>query len=237
MDEIRKKAKKDYMSGMKYQEICDKYDLSMNTLKSWVKRHGWSAEKKRRNQKGAHKRKRGAPLNNRNAVGNKGGAAPKGNKNAEKHGFFSKYLPEETLAILQEIQEKDPLDMLWDNITIQYTAIIRAQKLMYVRDQDDKTIERVGYKTGKIKGEDWEVQQAWDKHATFLKAQSRAMSELRNMIRQYDELLKGGLATEEQKARIAKLKAEASKMEADSAVKSPPVINIVDAWAGKDKDS
>lgn len=86
MDEIRKKAKQDYMAGMKYKDICDKYTISMNTLKSWVKRYNWSEERKKKNKKGAHKKKRGAPLNNRNAVGNSGGAAPKGNLNAIKHG-------------------------------------------------------------------------------------------------------------------------------------------------------
>jgi len=225
LDDVRAKAKQDYMSGMKYQDICSKYNLSINTLKSWVKRHGWSAEKKRRNEKGAHKKKRGAPLNNRNAVGNKGGAAPKGNKNAETHGFFSKYLPEETFDIMREIQEKDPLDLLWENIVIQYTAIIRAQRIMYVKDQDDKTVERVGHRSGKVRGEEWEVQQAWDKQANFLQAQSRAMKTLESMIRQYNELLKSSLATEEQQLRIKKMEAEIKKISDDGG--SQTIVNII----------
>lgn len=217
MDVVREKAKKDYMAGLKYKDICQKYDLSMNTLKSWVKRYNWADERKNKGKKGAHKKKRGAPKGNKNAVGNRGGpGGPPGNKKAEKHGFFSKYLPEETLNILQEINEKDPLDILWENITIQYAAIVRAQKIMYVRDREDKTIEKVGYRKGKVVGEEWEVQQAWDKQATFLKAQSRAMSELRNMIAKYDEMLRSCLATEEQKLRIEKLKAEISSIKGDS---------------------
>ena len=107
----------------------------------------------------------------------------------------------------------DPLDILWDNITLQYTAIIRAQKLMYVRDQEDKTTTKIGEGYSDTGGsEKWEVQQAWDKHATFLQAQSRAMKTLESMIRQYDELLhkNWGLATEEQKARIEVMKAKAN---------------------------
>ncbi len=88
MDEIRKKAKEDYMKGMKYKDICDKYNLSMNTLKSWAKRYNWSEERKNLNKKGAHKNKRGAPKGNKNAEGNPGGAAPKGNLNAIKHGAY-----------------------------------------------------------------------------------------------------------------------------------------------------
>ncbi|MGN9164951.1 phage terminase small subunit [Tissierellaceae bacterium HCP3S3_D8] len=89
MDEIRIKAKQDYMEGMKYKDICDKYDISMNTLKSWVKRYNWSDERKELNKKGAHKNKRGAPKGNKNAEGNPGGdGPPKGNLNAIKHGAY-----------------------------------------------------------------------------------------------------------------------------------------------------
>ena len=201
------------MKGMKYKDICEKHSLSINTLKSWIKRYGWADERKNQAKKGAHKRKRGAPKGNKNAVGNNGGAPPR-NKNAEKHGFFSKYLPEETMNIIQEINEKDPLDILWENIQIQYAAIIRAQRIMFVEDRNDKTVEKVEERRGKIKGERWEVQQAWDKQANLLQAQSRAMAELRNMIRQYDELLSANraLATEEQKMRIEKLRADINRI-------------------------
>ncbi|MEF9919169.1 MAG: hypothetical protein RR790_07905, partial [Eubacterium sp.] len=56
--------------------------------------------------------------------------------------------------------------------------------------------------------EKWEVQQAWDKQASFLKAQSQAMRTLQNLIKQYEDMLKSDMATEEQRARIDKIKAE-----------------------------
>jgi uncharacterized protein YjcR len=144
--------------------------------------------------------------------GNKNATGPPGNKNAERYGFFAKWLPEETQQIMGAIQSADPLDLLWDNIQLQYTAIIRAQKLMYVKNQQDKTTEKVMEGTGSIDSEKWEVQQAWDKHATFLQAQSRAMKTLESMIKQYDELLHKNwdMATEEQRTRIAVLKAKAN---------------------------
>lgn len=52
------------------------------------KRYNWADERKRRNRKGAHKNKRGAPKGNKNEEGNPGGAAPKGNHNAIKHGAY-----------------------------------------------------------------------------------------------------------------------------------------------------
>ncbi|MDR7856316.1 hypothetical protein [Tissierella sp.] len=85
MDDIRKNAKQDYFEGMKYQDICDKYNISINTLKSWIKRYAWSEEKKDHNKKGAPKKKKGAPLNNENA---KGHGAPPGNINSVKHGAY-----------------------------------------------------------------------------------------------------------------------------------------------------
>lgn len=153
--------------------------------------------------------KNGAMANGRCRMhGGKSTGAPKKNDNAKKHGFFQKHMPKEAYDIMNEIFEKDPLDMLWENIVIQYTAIIRAQRIMYVRDKEDTTITKVGEKSGMTMEERWEVQHAWDKQANFLQAQSRAMGTLQSMIKQYDELLKTELATDEQKARIAVLKAK-----------------------------
>lgn len=196
----------DYKNGLKRKEIAEKYNVSINTVKSWKTRHWNNMDAKK---DAPPKKKRGAPAKNKNALGN---GPPKANKNAEKHGFFSKWLPEETLEIMHEIEEKGPIDLLWDNIMLQYSAIIRAQKLMYVKDRHDKTITKIEEKSGNVIGERWEVQHAWDKHANFISAQSRAMKTLESMIKQYEEMLHRDwdLASEEQKARIANLKARIS---------------------------
>ncbi len=115
MDEIRKKVKQDYMEGMKYKDICDKYNISMNTLKSWVKRYNWSEERKSKSKKGAHKNKRGAPKGNKNAVGNSGGnGPPKGNLNAIKHGayqsLYADMLNTEDKIIFNMIQPSTNID-------------------------------------------------------------------------------------------------------------------------------
>lgn len=198
-------VKSDYLSGMKIKEIADKYNVSLNTLKSWIKRYKWSEEKK----KGAPlPKKQGAPLGNKNAVG---AGAPVRNNNAEKYGFFSKYLPDETKEIFDAISQANPLDLLWHQIQIAYAAIIRAQKIAYVKNHEDKTVEKIEDKTGNVIGEKWEVQQAWDKQNEFLKAQARAQGELRSLIKQYDEMLHKDweLASEEQKIRIKVIKMKA----------------------------
>lgn len=205
MVDIKELAKKDYMKGVKQKEICEKYNIKNNTLKSWIKRYKWTEEKR---NKGAPKNKRGAPFNNKNSVGH---GAPKENKNAEKFGFFSKYMPEETLDLMKEISEKNQLDILWEQITIQYAAIIRAQRIMYVEKKEEMIKELKKHETTEF-GEkiEYEFQFAWDRQATFLNAQSRAMGELRSLIKQYESMVNSNwdLVTEEQKTRLEVLKSK-----------------------------
>ena len=203
-------AKAMYLEGRKLVEIASQLNLPEGTVRRWKSTHKWDNERSDKNSERSDKRKRGAQPKNRNAIGNSGGAAPEQNKNAEKFGFFSKYLPEETVSIIQEMPT-DPLDVLWDQIQIAYAAIIRAQQIMYVRDRDDMTTTKIEEGYGeKSTREKWEVQQAWDKQGNFLQAQARAQSELRSLVKQYDELLhkRWDLATEEQKARIDALRAK-----------------------------
>lgn len=205
MSELWEDALKDYESGMKYKEIAKKYGVSLNTVKSWKTRH-WNKKgvHTKSDKKCAHKKRGGQPGNK-----NSKGSLP-GNQNARKHGFFAKWLPEEVNQIIGEMPE-DPLDILWANIQMQMAAIVRAQNIMYVHDKNDMT------KEVSMRGDDvvsYDVQQAWDKQANFMSAQSRAMKTLESMIKQYDELLHKNweLATEEQKARINQLKAQTRKI-------------------------
>ena len=200
------KAKAMYLEGLKLVEIASQLNLPEGTVRRWKCTHKWDSERSDKKSERSNRKKGGQP-------GNKNATGPPKNKNAEKHGFFSKYLPEETLSIIQEMPE-NPLDVLWDQIQIAYAAIIRAQQIMYVRDRDDKTIEKIEYKDGNVIGERWEVQHAWDKQGKFLQAQARAQSELRSLIKQYDELLhkRWDLASDEQKARIAQIKAQTDKL-------------------------
>ena len=191
-------------------EIASQLNLSPGTIRGWKSKDKWDSKLNGALQKNTERSKRkGAQPGNKNSSG-----GPPGNKKAEKFGFFSKYLPEETVSIIQEMPT-DPLDVLWDQIQIAYAAIIRAQQIMYVRDRDDMTTTKIEEGYGeKSTREKWEVQQAWDKQGNFLQAQARAQSELRSLVKQYDELLhkRWDLATEEQKARIAQIRAQTDKL-------------------------
>ena len=215
-----------YRKGMKLVEIASQLNLPEGTVRRWKCTHKWDSERS--------ERKKGGQPGNKNATG------PPGNKNAEKYGFFSKYLPEETREIFSAIEQADPLDLLWHQIQLAYAAIIRAQRIAYVKDRQDKTIERIEEKSGNVIGEKWEVQQAWDKQNDFLKAQSRAQSELRSMIKQYDEMLHRNweMATEEQRVRIEAMKAKAQLNEeagtADDGFLEALAGSAVEDWADEE---
>lgn len=130
------------------------------------------------------------------------GAPPdklKKNKNAKKHGLFARYLPEETMEIVNEIESMKPLDMLWMNIKMQFASIIRAQQIMFVEDKNDTTKELKRLKVENAVDDnsnviqvpieqEYDIQHSWDKQATFMNSLSRSMAELRNMLKQYVEM-------------------------------------------------
>jgi Uncharacterized conserved protein len=163
--------------------------VTPSTIRKWKAQDKWDNELKGsapKSKRSAPKRSRGQPggqLGNKNASGH---GAPLANQNATKFGFFSKYLPAESVEIMQNIQDRSPEDMIWDQIMIQYTAIIRAQKIMLVQDHDDLTKELKRKKDSDTTEErEYELQFAWDKQANFLMAQTKAMAELRNLIKQF----------------------------------------------------
>lgn len=165
----------------------------------------------------------GAPKNNKNAVGH---GAPLRNSNAVTHGFFRKHLPPAAMEIIDEMGqcELSLLDLLWMSIEAKFAAIMYSQKIMFVEGKDEmikelkkekihKEKEPVTHDDGSITEEwievsgekEYDFQFAWDRQATFLTAQSRAMAELRNLIKDY--MLHSG---EDDKRRL-----EIKKMESD----------------------
>ncbi|WP_077621552.1 phage terminase small subunit [Sediminibacillus massiliensis] len=157
------------------------------------------------------------------------GAPPakmKKNTNANKHNLFTKYLPQETIDIMGGIDSMQPIDILWMNIQMQFASIIRAQQIMYVKDQDDRTetlkklkVENVRTREGPAQipiEREYEIQQAWDKQATFMNSLSRSMAELRNMLKQFDEMAslddERRLKLQQMNLNLEKTKAEIEKL-------------------------
>lgn len=189
-------------------EIAERLGVSAGTVRGWKSKDKWEAKIKGTFQEKnteRSKKPRGAPKGSKNALGH---GAPKGNTNAVKHGLFAKYLPQEIYEIAQELSEKQPIDILWENITLTYANLLHAQRILYVQDVDDTTSVLIA--TTAKGGASYEVHTAWDKQGKAMAAIARAQAELRGMIKTYDELTRLPLVTEEQKLRIEKLKSQIS---------------------------
>lgn len=195
MDEIRIKAKKDYMEGMKYQDICDKYNISINTLKSWIKRYGWSEEKKNYNKKGAPKKKKGAPLNNKNAEGNPGGAPPIGNLNAIKHGAY-----QSIYADMLSMEDKILFNMIQPSVNIDdEIKLIRLKIARLLNREKDFFYNAFGIKVEKDISEE-------DRIAGI----NACMDQLRRLIE-----TKASMLTDTEKLQLEKEKFEFNKYKSD----------------------
>ena len=221
-EKIKKKVQNLYEKGVSFKEISAQYKVPAKTVKRWADKYKWFSEKCPEKMS---KTKRKV---DKICIGKLQ------NTNAVKHGLFSKYLPAETLELVGSIEKMSPLDILWENICLKYAAIIRSQKIMFVENADDYT------KRITLDGESraYEYTEAYEKQASFLIAQSRAMGTLMSLIKQYDELCRSSLATDEQRLRIEKLKAEITKVkETDTPAKVEIVDNVpnVEVKTGADE--
>lgn len=210
-EKIKKKVQILYEKGSTFKAILEQYKIPAKTVRQWASKYKWEREKG--SKKTTETKRKVSSV----CIGKLQ------NTNAVKHGLFSKYLPAETLELVGSIEAMSPLDILWENICLKYAAIIRSQKIMYVKDDKDVT-KRITMDGAEATA--YQYIEAYDKQATFLMAQSRAMGTLMNLIKQYEEMCNSELATEEQKLRIEKLKTEITKATDEEPVKVEIIDNI-----------
>lgn len=227
-DKIREDFEKRNMS---YRELGEKYGIKVGTIKSRRSREKWQREGVATGNssvaKGGKKKATSKRKKRRSGNPNPKNQFAKRNKAAWRHGFFAQYLPEKTMELVERIDKLDPIEILWDQIMIQYAAIVQAQEVMHVVNKDDHdtfVIEEGEYGTKK------EVHASWDKQAKLLTSQSRAMSELRGLIKQYvaiaDESDERRLKLEAMQLAIKKTKHEIDVLEKGNDEK-PLQIEIV----------
>ena len=212
-------AKSMFLKGMKLIDIARELQLPEGTVRRWKSTHKWDDERSQNKKPNA--RKRGGQPGNHNATG------PPRNQNARKHGLYSRWLPSEIHEIIEEMPT-DPLEILWQNIQLQYAKIIRAQKLMYV-DSTEDTSKDVNFEGDS--GIGYNIQYAWDKEKNGIMAQSRAMQTLLSMIKEYDDMLHKNweLATDLQKARLENMKMQTEKLRSNSgSMEASDKVVIVD---------
>ena len=89
-DARMEQARELFLEGKKLIEISELLEIPEGTIRSWKNRYNWdnATLQKKRN---VAKRKGGQP-GNKNAAGNRGGAAPEKNKNAVTTGEFETLL-------------------------------------------------------------------------------------------------------------------------------------------------
>lgn len=205
---------------MLLKDIAEQLELSDSQIRKWKNQDKWDDHLKgnvTKSNGNVTKRSRGAPAGNNNA---KGHGAPKQNQNATTHGFFAKFLPEETLEIMEAMNERSPADLIWDQIQIQYAAIIRAQRIMHVESKDEMIKELKKHKETEWGEEvEYNFQFAWERQAQLLTAQSRAIGELRSSIRQFVEMADADderrLKLEQMQLNIDKTKVEIANLDKD----------------------
>lgn len=242
-------------SKVTFKDLAEKHSVKLGTLKSRRSREKWSRDAT--NKKDATpKSKKMQPKKKRKQQKNRSGNPnPKNqfterNSAALKHGLFSRYIPKETLEIMGSMNKDNPADIMWDQIMIQYAAIIRAQQIMFVEDKREiikelrklkvkNSIDREGNEIQIPTEQEYEFQFAWDRQATFMNAQSRAISELRTSMKQFLEMAHDDderkLKLEYMQANIDKSNAEIDKIKGESDAGEDEEIIIVDAWGNKDE--
>ena len=213
------------------QQLADRFDISLSAVKSRKTREKWGVATKGKKvatngEKVATNKKRAKMYRKKKTPGNPNPKVKfkKGNQAAFKHGLYAKLIPEETLELAGEINARKPTELLWEQILLQYAAIIRAQRIMFVEDENDDTQfvkkEMRVDKSEDGESETWIIEYdnigAWEKQSSFMLAMTRATSELRNLIKQYvsisDEADERRLKLEAMQTTIERNKAELERI-------------------------
>lgn len=146
-----------FLQGIKLIDISKALEVPVGTIRSWKKRYNWDEK----SNATLHKRKRnvakakGGQPGNQNAIGNHGGAAPEGNKNAVTTGEFETLLfdclePEEKQLAAAVPNDKEQL--LFQEIQL---LTVRERRMLKrienLRQEDFTTVSRKsGIEKGKM---------------------------------------------------------------------------------------
>ncbi|QTB25215.1 hypothetical protein [Lysinibacillus sphaericus] len=220
-------------------DLAEKHEIKLGTLKSRKSREKWSREA---TEKDATKSRKVATISSKDATDpdaneilqdeppKKDGRVKKrsGNPNPQNqftkrnraamiHGLRSKFLFDEQVEIMEALQDFDVVDQLWLQIELSFAAIIRAQKIMWVEDPFDHLKEISGEMDAEgMSKTDYKVIYAHERYESYIKAQTRAFAEHRNLVKQFMDLTteddERRLKLEQMQLNINKTKAEVEKL-------------------------
>ncbi|ACD21744.1 phage portal protein [Clostridium botulinum] len=118
-------AEEDYINGMKYKEIAEKYNVSINTVKSWKTRYKWCKDKKSMHTK-----------NKKVCTQNKNGASIKKNKENSKEPIADE---------VKEVMENEDLTDKQRLFCVIYAKCMNATKAY-------QKVYRCTYETAMVNG-------------------------------------------------------------------------------------
>lgn len=107
-DEIYEKAGNDYVSGMTYQKLSEKYNVSISTIKTWRKKFNWSREDMAILEKRTKVTTKGSDLAKQKVVKNKKKVTKKSSITKKKTALLAYKIstPEESKAIREDLLNK-----------------------------------------------------------------------------------------------------------------------------------
>lgn len=236
-----------------YKELEEQFNVKSSTIRSRKNREKWqrNATDNATQQKKSVATKKGTSAANdkKRTTSNKrkkrsGNPNPKNqftkrNNAAVTHGLFAKYINDEQREIIDEMQSLTLADQLYTQIEIKFSAIIRLQKIMWV-DTNDDHLDMTSSISDTLEGESesYKVIYAHERYESYIRAQSRAMAEYRNLVKQFLEMAhdedERKLKLEHMQTSIDKTNAEIDKLTKENTTDAPPEIVIVDEWTDAD---
>lgn len=200
-------AEKDYKKGMKYKDIAEKHDVSVNTVKSWKNRYWASRDGVRTQTKVAHTKNNSKKIHSKqrekmildeaekkevakaraNRSGNPNPAYKftSHNNPSSKHGAYRQFLPPELIAIIEETEGLTIVDRLWFQLETKFAALVQLHRIMFVANKSDllnevssEGDESTSYKTV----------YAFEQFESYIRTEARLTSEWRSVVKQFLEL-------------------------------------------------
>ena len=201
MNNQEEKIKREYLNGLKYAEIEKNNNITHSQLISFIQKNNLKRDKKYRSQ---------SQKGNKNAIGNKGGHAPKKNKNAvttgEFENIFDTFLDNDEKRILSEEYEID-----------EEIAVKEELKLIIIRER--RMMERI--QNLKSKQHDMLI-------TKMEKNSCGTATELQNTLYLINRIEEGLTRLQETKRRLLDLLHTIKKSKESGSEKSTNIVELVD---------
>ena len=208
-------VKNDYLQGMKYKDIMQKYNITQPELRSIIRRNKLTRNKSELQQ------------GNKNAVGNKGGHGTEDNKNAVVTGEYEK--------IYKDVLDDDELELYQSlEINDKEQLLISDYKLLSIRER--RMLNRI--KTLKQQGKDMTIDFIRKKNS---KAETETVTEAQPTINIIQRIEEGLTRVQEAKRKtiesLMKLDSEGENKDINLNINSTtPLLESINRQLGGGKN-